>query len=367
VTRLDVSSPVYRTRLAAELRRQEKLVPCTDATLITDLALKVALDALADAGLQAGIPARSFGVALGTSHGANLPFLTFVRGRLGLPGGRVDHELLLGTTATIVGQVARKVGAAGPTLTVSTACASSCNSIGRAAELVRGGRADVMLAGGADLYTELSFSGFNVLGLLARHQYRPFDARRDGMLLGDGAAMMVLESEESAHRRGARAYCEIAGHAIGNDAFHATAPEPTGREAARVMRDALRDAGIKPEAVDYVNLHGTGTAANDETEILAIKQVFGARSKQVLLSATKSMLGHTLGAAGAVELAATALGLLHGYAPPMINLETPVPQAADWSFVRDFCCYAKLGCAIKNSFGFSGNLCSLVLRAIRRL
>jgi 3-oxoacyl-[acyl-carrier-protein] synthase II len=364
VTRFDVSSPVYRTGEAAVLVEEEKLVPRVDETRIADLAVAVSRDALADAGFDVEpCPAR-FGVTLGTSHGGNISFSKFVRGRLGLPAGSVDYKLLLSTGATLAGQVARDVGARGPIATVATACASSTNSVGLAFEWIRRGRADVMLAGGADLFTELSFSGFNILGVVSRDTCRPLDRDRDGIMLGDGAAMLVLESEQHALQRGARAYAEIAGHAIGNDAYHATGPEPEGIEAARVMGAALKSGRISLDDVDYINLHGTGTPANDDAELRAVRRVFGERAKNIWMSSTKSQLGHALGAAGSVELVATTLGVAHGWAPPSIHLTSPIEEFADWSYVLDRARPIRIRAALSNSFGFAGNMASIVVRSL---
>ena len=229
VTRFEVSDAAYRTREASVLADEERLTNDVDETLIADLAVRVAQDAMVDARLvRERVRSCRLGVALGTSHGGNIAFMRFIKGLVGAPGGSVDHRLLLSTGATLVGQIASRVGAAGETLTVSTACASSCDAIGRAAEVIRFGRADVMLAGGADLFTELSFSGFNILGALSRGVSRPCNEDRDGMMLGDAAAMVVLESEAHAASRGARVYAELAGYAIGNDVHHPTAPEPEG-------------------------------------------------------------------------------------------------------------------------------------------
>jgi 3-oxoacyl-[acyl-carrier-protein] synthase II len=367
VTRFDVSAPVYRTREAAVLVDEETLLPRVDETRIADLAITVGLGALRDAGFDVRSPhPPRFGVTLGTSHGGNIAFAKFVRGRLGLPLGRVDHELLLSTGATLAGQIARHVGARGPIATITTACASSTNSVGLAFEWIRHGRADVVLAGGADLFTELSFSGFNILGLVARETCRPLDRDRDGMMLGDGAAMLVLESEEHARRRGARAYAEIAGHATGNDAYHATGPEPDGTEASRVMTAALESGGISLDEVDYINLHGTGTLANDEAELRAVRRVFGERAKNILVSSTKSQVGHTLGAAGSVELVATTLGVAGEWAPPSIHLTTPMIEFADWSYVLDRARPVRIRAALSNSFGFAGNIASIVVRSLHQ-
>lgn len=218
-------------------------------------------------------------------------------------------------------------------MTVSTACASGTNSIGRAAELIDLGRAEVMLAGGADLFTELSFSGFNVLGAMTRGVCQPIDRDRDGMVLGDGAAMVVLESESRARARGARIYAFVAGHALANEAYHPTAPRPDGSEAARVMLAAIDSAGLGVDDIDYVNLHGTGTEANNAMELAALRLVFGGeRSSMPWLSSIKAQVGHTLGAAGSVEVVATALALHGQFAPPGIHLEHPIVPFESWPF-----------------------------------
>jgi 3-oxoacyl-[acyl-carrier-protein] synthase II len=303
-------------------------------------------------------------MALGTSHGGNIAYMKLIRGRVGANRGVVDHRLALSCSPTVLGQVARTLGLTGPTVTISTACASGTNSVGRAAELIQNGSADVMLAGGADLFTELSFAGFNALGVLSRGPCRPLSLERDGMMLGDGAAMLVLESEDYARRRGARAWAVIAGHAIVNEAFHPTTPRPDGSDAARVMAAALRAARMNPDEVDYINLHGTGTQTNDPAELQGVAALFGTRAREILISSTKSQLGHTLGAAGSVEAVATILGLAHGFAPPTINLGHPIAGFEDWSYVRDVARPAKIRAALSNSFAFSGNLSTIAIRCV---
>ena len=366
VARMDVSHPFFRSRSAAVLSDEASLRPEIDQTMIADLTLAVSQAALRDAGLPNPptdpSEASRFGMTLGTSHGGNIAFMRLIRERLGVAPGEPDPQLALSCSPTVLGQVASRVGVRGPTVTVSTACASGTNSIGRAAELIELGRADLMLAGGADLFTELSFSGFNVLGAMTRTVCRPMDSHRDVMVLGDGAAMLVLESESRARARGARIYALIAGHALANEAYHPTAPRPDGMEAARVMQAALESAGLSPQDIDYVNLHGTGTEANDEMELKALQRVFGSESRSMpLLSSIKAQVGHTLGASGSVEVVATALALHGQFAPPGIHLEHPISPFASWPFVRGKAQPARLRAALSNSFGFSGNLASIVL------
>jgi 3-oxoacyl-[acyl-carrier-protein] synthase II len=362
VERFDVADPFFRTTEAASLQDEKALQPKVDESMIADLAITVAQEAVVDAGKGAtDVDPRRLGVAFGTSHGGNIAFMRLMRGRMGLPGGRIDAGLALTGTPAVTGRLARSVGARGPTVVISTACASGTNSIGRAAELIQAGRADVMVAGGADLFTELSFSGFNMLGATAPNICRPLDRDRDGMMLGDGAAMVVLESTERAKARGARIYAQVVGHAIANEAYHATAPRPDGASAARVMEQALRSAGVSPDAIDYINVHGTGTAANDEAEMRGIQRLFGERARKIWLSSTKSMVGHTLGAAGSVELVTTALAIAHGFVPPTINLANPIPDFADYAYVRDQAIPGKVRYALSNSLAFAGNIASIVL------
>jgi 3-oxoacyl-[acyl-carrier-protein] synthase II len=362
VKRFEVGHSCFRTKEAASLQDEGDLVPTVDESMIADLAIQVGREAVRDAGEGAlRVDPLRFGVTFGTSHGGNIAFMKLIRGRMGLPGGRVDHTLSLTGTPSVAGQLARQVGAQGPMVVISTACASSTNSIGRAAELIEAGRADVMLAGGADLFTELSFTGFNILGATARETCRPLDRDRDGMMLGDGAAFVVLESTEHARARGARCYARVLGHAIANEAYHATAPRPDGESAARVMEQALRAAGISPDRIDYINVHGTGTVANDQAEMRGIHRLFGERARDIRISSTKSMVGHTLGAAGAVELVTTALGISHGFVPPSINLDNPIPEFADWSYVRDHAQPGHIQCALSNSLAFAGNIASIVV------
>lgn len=365
VVRFDVEHPAYRTRSAASLIDEDLLVPATDETLVTDLAMYVAAAAVHDAGLEHfDLASETSGLTLGTSHGSNIAFTKFVHGRLGLPGGRLDPSLTLSATSTVAGQVAGRLGLTGPVQTISTACASGTNSIGRAAELIEKGSAQIMLAGGADIYTELSFSGFNILGATTKDVTRPLDAHRDGMMLGDGAAVFVLESREHARARGARAYARVVGHAISSEAYHATAPRPDGEGAFQVMEAALRDAELSPLQIDYINVHGTGTIANDEAELEGIHRLFGDRASAIPISGSKSMLGHTLGAAGSVELAATVLGVHGGYCPPTINLETPMVGYEAWTFVRDQALPHRVEFALSNSFGFAGTMASIVVGSV---
>jgi 3-oxoacyl-[acyl-carrier-protein] synthase II len=268
-------------------------------------------------------------------------------------------------------QVAIQLGLRGYTTSISTACAAGAQAIGEAAAVIRRGDAEVMLAGGAEApITALSLGAFCVMRALSTQgnerpaiASRPFDARRDGFVPGEGAAVLVLERLSSARRRGADILAEVAGYGASSDAFHVTAPDPEGHGAARAIRKALQNARIDPQQVDYINAHATSTPAGDVSETRAIKQVFGEYAYSVPISANKSMIGHLTGAAGAVEAAATILTLRHGRIPPTINQEQPDPDC-DLDYVPNVARDAELSVALSNSFGFGGVNAVLVFRKL---
>jgi 3-oxoacyl-(acyl-carrier-protein) synthase len=228
-----------------------------------------------------------------------------------------------------------------------------------AAALIEDGVVEVALAGGVDAITRICYMGFNALKLCDPTPCRPFDRDRRGMSIGEGAGFIVLESAARARARGARAYAELAGHATTTDAFHVTAPEPHGEGMVRAMRQALAHARVAPAEVGYANAHGTATPQNDRIEACALGEVFG--DGRLLVSSTKSMIGHTMAAAGSLEAIATILALVHGLVPPTANLATPDPDIA-FDCVPNVARAAPIACAISNSFGFGGQNVTLVLR-----
>ncbi|MFV9505085.1 MAG: beta-ketoacyl-ACP synthase II [Oscillochloridaceae bacterium umkhey_bin13] len=268
-------------------------------------------------------------------------------------------------------QVAIQLGLRGYISATCTACAAGAQAIGEAAEVIRRGEAEVMLAGGAEApITALSLGAFCVMRALSSQgnedparASRPFDAQRDGFVPGEGAAVLVLERLSSARRRGATILAEVAGYGCSADAHHVTAPDPDGQGAARAMRRALQRARLDPQQVDYINAHATSTPAGDVAETRAIKQVFGEYAYSVPISASKSMFGHLTGAAGAVEAAATIMALQHNLIPPTINQETPDP-VCDLDYVPNVARPAQLQVAISNSFGFGGVNAVLVFRKL---
>ncbi len=258
------------------------------------------------------------------------------------------------------GQVSIKLGAKGPNSCAVTACATGTHSIGDAFRLIQTGMADVMVAGGTEsTITPLCVAGFNAMKALSTRNdepakaSRPFDKDRDGFVIGEGAGVLFLEELESARKRGAKIYAEIAGYGLNADASHMTTPAPNGEGAARCMKMALRTAGLNPEDIGYINAHGTSTYYNDLYETMAVKTVFGEHARKLAVSSTKGMTGHLLGAAGGVEAVFTALSLHRGVLPPTINYTTPDPEC-DLDYVPDAAREAKVNAALSNSFGFGG-------------
>jgi 3-oxoacyl-[acyl-carrier-protein] synthase II len=260
--------------------------------------------------------------------------------------------------------------AMGPNNTIVTACAAGTQAVGEAFRLIARGDADAMLAGGCDsrldphlMVAYTAMKAVSTSGRPPSEVSRPFDAQRDGFVLGEGAAVVVLESYRRAKRRGATIYAEITGYGSSFDAFGITRPEPEGKGAALSMSAALREAKVDPSAIDYINAHGTSTRLNDLMETVAVKRVFGHRATSIPISSQKSMIGHLIGASGAVEAAATALSLRQGVVPPTINLATPDPEC-DLDYVPNTSREMPLGTAISNSFGFGGQNASLVMTRV---
>ncbi|MGQ9779892.1 MAG: beta-ketoacyl-ACP synthase II [Bacillota bacterium] len=266
------------------------------------------------------------------------------------------------------GQVSIATGARGPNSSVVTACASGAHSLADCFYHLQRGSADVMIGGGSEAaITGLSYAGFCAAGTLSTRNdapekaSRPFDAKRDGFVMGEGAGILILERLEHAKARGARIYAEMVGVGLTSDAYHITAPHPEGAGAARAMIMAMREAGIRPEEVDYINAHGTSTELNDKTETMAIKTALGEHAYRVAISSTKSMTGHLLGAAGALEAAITVLAIARGIIPPTINYEYPDPDC-DLDYVPNQARRAEIRVALSNSLGFGGHNACLAFK-----
>ena len=267
------------------------------------------------------------------------------------------------------GQVAITFGVMGPNFTVSSACATGTNAIGEAYEIIKRGDADAMITGGVESQiTEFGLSAFHRTTAMCttrnddpKHASRPFDAKRDGFIFGEGCGVMIFEELASAQKRGAKILCEVAGYAANNDAFHISAPAAGGAGAAKAMQRALHKAGLVPGDVDYINAHGTSTILNDAAESQAIKTVFGERAHKIPISSTKSMVGHLLGAAGAVEAVATIKTIETGWIHPTINYEFPDP-VCDLDYVPNIARQANVRVAMSNSFGFGGHNAIIIFK-----
>ncbi|MDP1775314.1 MAG: beta-ketoacyl-ACP synthase II, partial [Moraxellaceae bacterium] len=335
-------------------------------------ALAAGQQALQDSGLEVTeANAERIGVAVGSGIGG---LTTIEGGHLAMIDGgprKISPFFVPGSVINMAaGSLAIRYGLKGPNLAITTACTTATHSIGIAARLIAYGDADVMLAGGSEkASTPLGLGGFSAARALSTrnddpmHASRPFDRDRDGFVLGDGAGILVLEEYEHARARGATIYAELAGFGMSDDAFHITSPAEQGQGAALAMRNALRDAELSPEQVDYVNAHGTSTPAGDVAETRAIHAVFGAAAKSLAVSSTKSMTGHLLGAGGGIEAIFSILAIRDGIAPPTINLENQDP-ACDLDYVPNVARDMAITVAMTNSFGFGGTNGTLVFKAM---
>ncbi|AUW94529.1 beta-ketoacyl-[acyl-carrier-protein] synthase II [Sulfobacillus thermotolerans] len=371
VTRFDASD--FPTRIAAEVHDFDplKYVEKKEARHMdrfVQMAVAAAQDAYDDAELHDVDPERS-GVAAGTGIGG-METLTEQHEILLTKGpGRVSPFFIPKMIANIAGaQVAMRFNLQGPNVTLVTACASSGSAIGDALRAIQYGEADVMLAGGSEaVLLPIAFAGFCAMKAMSTrnddpvHASRPFDKERDGFVMGEGAGFLVLESLSHAKARNARIYAELVGYGRSADAFHVVEPHPEGRGAAQAMRRALRDADIDPNAVDYINAHGTSTQKGDLAETLAIKEVFGEQAYRLAVSSTKSVTGHLLGAAGAVELIASILAIKHQTVPPTVNLMEPSDDC-DLNYVPNTPQQRPVHVVMSNAFGFGGQNAAIVAR-----
>jgi 3-oxoacyl-[acyl-carrier-protein] synthase II len=340
--------------------------------LFIQYALGAASMAMADSGLQIeGEFAESVGVIIGVGL-CGLDTIEVTKEALLAGGPRKISPFFIPRVISNLapGHVAIRYGAKGVNWTPTSACASGTHALGEAFHLIRRGVQNAVISGGAEsTITPLGVGGFAAMKALSTRNdeperaSRPFDKGRDGFVIGEGSGILILEERKHAIERGAKIYAEVIGYAATGDAYHMTAPAPEGEGAARCMRLALKDAGIAPVDVDYINAHGTSTEYNDANETTAIKTVFGEQAAKVAVSSTKSMTGHLLGAAGAVEGVYSALALHHGMIPPTINYESPDP-ACDLDYVPNKARKADIKVALSNSFGFGGtNACVILRRA----
>ena len=365
----------FRSRMAAEIpdfRPQDHLEAKRARRLdrFSQLAVTSARLALADAAIVAEREDRDrVGAMMGSALGGAAFAESQVPGYLADGPRGLDPSLALSVFCGAAScNIAIEFGFTGPNATNAMSCASGTIAVGEAFHVVRDGRADVMLAGGAEApIAPMTFAAFSIIRAMSTRNddpataSRPFDASRDGFVMGEGAAVLVLEERSRALARGAKIYAEVVGHAYTNDAYHMTAPRPDGRQAARAIQLALADGDVAPGEVEYINAHGSSTPLNDPTETSAIKQVFGDHAYRLAISGTKGYYGHALGASGAIEAAICALALERGWLPPTLNLERPDPQC-DLDCLRGAGRTASPAAVVSNSFGFGGINAALVLR-----
>ncbi len=341
--------------------------------LFIQYAIAAGVEAVEDAKIDfSQVDPTKAGALVGSGIGGILSVLEWHRVLLEKGPSRVSPFFVPSLIVNMAsGQLSIRYKLKGPNSSVVTACATGNHAIGDAFKIIQRGDADLMVAGGSEaIIDELPIGGFAQMKALSTRNdeptraSRPFDADRDGFVPGEGAGVVVLESLDHARRRGARIYAELVGYGMTADAYHMTAPDPDGDGAVRAMAGALRDGGLRPEDVGYVNAHGTSTPYNDKTETLAIKQVFGDHARRLAVSSTKSMTGHLLGAAGGIEAIVTVLALQQGILPPTINYEKPDPEC-DLDYVPNVARKVEVDAALSNGFGFGGTNATLAFRRWR--
>jgi len=371
ISRFDTTD--YPTKIAAEIRDfnparfmgAEMVRKCTRSNQLGLAATRMALE---DAGLDlSGVDMKRVGVSVGVGG----EIIGMVDERSAIARGKyMEPKALPDLPNLLPNLMADEFSVSGPTLCVATACSAGNQAVGQARDLIRLGKADIMITGGTEApILPLAVASFCALRIMSRRNdepersSRPFDLERDGFVLGEGAGIMILETESRARARGARIYAEVAGFGATCDAYHMTIPSPDKVQISRAMTLALNDGGVAPDEVDYINAHGTSTEANDIGETRAIKSIFGERAYQIPVSSIKSMIGHTIGAAGAIELIATILAIERDIVPPTINQEKPDPNC-DLDYVPNKPRAHRVGVALSNSFGFGGNNTSILVRKL---
>jgi 3-oxoacyl-[acyl-carrier-protein] synthase II len=375
ITRFDATD--YACRIAGEVKGfdpgaflEKKEIKKFDTFI--HFAVAAAKEAMTDSGLVVTPEnAERVGVCIGSGIGG-LPLIEETHKTVLEKGPRrISPFFIPGLIVNMAaGLVSIQTGAKGPNSATATACATSAHAIGDAANAIRRGDADAMIAGGSEaVITTLAVGGFSAMRALSTRNddpkgaSRPWDKDRDGFVLSEGAGILVLEDLALAKARGASIYAELAGYGMSGDAYHISAPSEDGDGPFRVMRNALLDAGVNPDEVVYVNAHGTSTPHGDRIETIAIKRVFGDHARKLSVSSTKSMTGHLLGAAGGLEAGILALAMRHGVVPPTINYVTPDPEC-DLDYTPNTAREKKLPIALSNSFGFGGTNASLLMRAV---
>jgi 3-oxoacyl-[acyl-carrier-protein] synthase II len=373
ITKFDATS--FTSRIAGEVREfdPERVLDRKEARKMDTFihyAIAASAEALSDAAFRIdGGNAERVGVYIGSGIGGLPLFERTHREFLERGPRRISPFFIPGMILNLAsGQVSILYGAKGPNLAVATACATGSHAIGESFRIIREGLADAMICGGTEAaVSPLAVGGFCSMKALSTRNdeperaSRPFDADRDGFVMGEGAGVVLLEEREAALRRGARIYAELSGYGMSGDAFHISAPSEDGEGAVRAMRAALGDASLTPADIDYVNAHGTSTPAGDRIETLAVRKVFGEWAPRLAFASTKSMTGHLLGAAGGLETVVTALAIHRGVVPPTINHETPDPEC-DLDCVPNRARRMDVRAGMNNSFGFGGTNACLVLK-----
>ena len=374
ITKFDPSA--YACQIAGEVRGfepekwiEKKEIKKSDTFI--HYAIAAAQMAVDDSGMDmAKEDGDRVGVIIGSGIGG-LPLIEEMHQKLMERGpSRISPFFIPGLIVNLAsGQISIRFGARGPNSAPATACASGAHAIGDACRIIQRDEADVMFGGGSEaVVTPLAVGGFAAMRAMStrnddpEHASRPWDADRDGFVMGEGSGIVMLEERERAIARGARIYCEVTGYGMSSDAYHITSPAEDGSGMMRVMQRALKDAGLQPTDIEYINAHGTSTPVGDRTETVAIKRTFGDHAYKLAISSTKSMTGHLLGAAGGLESAITAMAVKYGVIPPTINYEKPDPEC-DLDYVPNKARQQKLTHTMSNSFGFGGTNATLIFSA----
>jgi len=354
----------YPCKIGAEIRdyRSEEFFKKKELKKLSrtdQFGLIAAEEAVKASGIHS-YPSEEVGVCLGAGAGGMFEAETYHREIL--VKGRSKPSLIWPFIPSYTtDRIAERFGFSGPNFTVTTACSSSATAIGYGADLIRSGKSKAVLCGGSEALSELTFGGFNSLKATDPSPCKPFDRKRTGMSLGEGAGILILEDFDEAIKRGARISAEFLGYGIGGEAYHITAPEPSGLREARIIREAMEESGILPAEVDYINAHGTGTPLNDKVETLSIKNVFGERAYSIPVSSIKSSVGHCLGSAGAIEAIASVLSIIYQFIPPTLT-HREGDEDCDLDYVPGRSRDAEVEVVLSNSFAFGGNCTSLVFR-----
>jgi 3-oxoacyl-[acyl-carrier-protein] synthase II len=372
ITLFDASA--HKTRFAAEVKNFDPVAlfgtrEARKMDRFTQFATVATLEALDHSGLKIDDSNRDrIGILIGSGIGGVITLIEQYDVLLQRGPDRVSPFLIpMMISDGAAGNIAIRVGARGPNMSLATACASGTNSVGEAAEIIRRGSADVMIAGAAEAaISKIAMAGMNVMTALSTRNEeptrasRPFDKDRDGFVMGEGSAILIMESLEHAQARGANILCEFTGYGTSDDAHHISAPAENGAGAAISMKLALENAGLKLDEIDYINAHGTSTYLNDKSETSAIKTVFGEQAYKIPVSSTKSMTGHLLGASGALEAVISSMAIIDKTLPPTINYETPDP-VCDLDYVPNKARKAEPRNVMSNSFGFGGHNATIII------